>query len=349
MNLPLPLLHTPSLSDADEAELIKLYVRGTPAATLRAYERDLLYITAWKRAVFEDDLAWPEEEAVALRFVLDHARDLETAAADDRGRIAAEAMIAMKLRRRLACPASSTLDRRIASWRAFHRMRNLSSPFETPLLRQVRAKARRANARRTRPKSAKPITRDIVEDLVKAIGPGSRGLRDVAVILTGWASGGRRRSELANLRRENLNLSEFAEIGLVRMNLSSTKTTSKGETPGLALTGRAAQALVAWIDAADIREGPVFRAISKSGRILDRGLSPDGISHILRTRLEQAGFPKGFASAHGLRSGFLTQAALDGTPIQAAMRLSLHRSMAQAQRYYADVDIAENPALNLLE
>jgi hypothetical protein len=30
------------------------------------------------------------------------------------------------------------------------------------------------------------------------------------------------------------------------------------------------------------------------------------------------------------------------------MRLSLHRSAAQAQRYYADVEIAGNPAAGLL-
>jgi hypothetical protein len=29
------------------------------------------------------------------------------------------------------------------------------------------------------------------------------------------------------------------------------------------------------------------------------------------------------------------------------MQLSLHKSTAQAQRYYADVEIAENPATNL--
>ncbi|MGR3467894.1 MAG: hypothetical protein ACU0CI_08430, partial [Shimia sp.] len=51
----------------------------------------------------------------------------------------------------------------------------------------------------------------------------------------------------------------------------------------------------------------------------------------------------------GLRAGFLTQAALDGVPVQAAMQLSLHRSPTQAQAYYRDVEIAENPATDLLE
>jgi hypothetical protein len=44
----------------------------------------------------------------------------------------------------------------------------------------------------------------------------------------------------------------------------------------------------------------------------------------------------------------LTQAALDGAPLAAAMKLSLHRSAIQAQKYYADVDMADNPASDLL-
>lgn len=75
----------------------------------------------------------------------------------------------------------------------------------------------------------------------------------------------------------------------------------------------------------------------------------DAVGQILRRLLRAAGMPDDFASPHGLRSGFLTQAALDGAPLQAAMRLSLHRSAAQAQKYYADVDIADNPAASLFD
>ncbi|WP_254429550.1 hypothetical protein [Ruegeria atlantica] len=53
---------------------------------------------------------------------------------------------------------------------------------------------------------------------------------------------------------------------------------------------------------------------------------------------------------HRLRSGFLNQIALDGAPIQTAMRQSLRRSLAQiqAQKYNDDVDTAENLATDLL-
>lgn len=166
--------------------------------------------------------------------------------------------------------------------------------------------------------------------------------------MLGWASGGRRRSELSGLRREDVSLKEFASKGIVWISMTETKTTARGKTPRLVLKGKAAQALVLWIEVAEIDEGPLFRAISKAGRPLQRQMSPDAIYQIVQHRLRLAGYPDGFATPHGLRSGFLTQAALDGAPIQAAMRLSLHRSLAQAQKYYDDVELTENPATDLL-
>ncbi|MBO9448161.1 tyrosine-type recombinase/integrase [Ruegeria sp. R14_0] len=350
MKPPAPYLPaaSPTLSHADQEALTDLYVRGTPANTLRAYERDLLYITAWKAARFGSALDWPETEATALAFILDHARSLEDAPVEDRARQAGEALIAQGLRKSLACPAPSTLDRRIASWLAFHRMKNLPSPFDKPQVKQARSKARRAAARAPAQKSQHPITRDILEQMLSTCRGSRRDCRDRAILMLGWASGGRRRSEITGLMFEDVSLKEFDEKSLVWISLLETKTTAKGETPRLVLKGRAAQALVHWIEVGQIKNGPLFRPVSKADRVLKRRLSPDAIYQIVKHRLQLAGLPEDFASPHGLRSGFLTQAALDGAPIQAAMRLSLHRSMAQAQKYYDDVDVAENPATDLL-
>ena len=71
-------------------------------------------------------------------------------------------------------------------WQAFHRMRNLPSPFSAPLVQQARQKARRANARPRTPKSPKPVTRDILEALSRGDGP-ARVL--VALGYAGWEAG----------------------------------------------------------------------------------------------------------------------------------------------------------------
>ncbi|MTE01297.1 integrase [Paracoccus sp. YIM 132242] len=343
MDLPLAPL---SLPPDQAAALAALYRRGTPANTLRAWERDLAYIAAWKRAAFGAALDWPESEAVALRFLLDHAQDLTRVpgAAQD----AALALVAAGLRRTLACPAPATLDRRIASWRAFHRMRNLPSPFEAPLVSQARARARRAAARPRARKSENPITRPVLEAMLATCDHSHRGLRDTALLMLGWASGGRRRSEISALNGDDVDARDFEASGLLRIRLLATKTTGPGLAPRLPLKGRPARAVMAWITLARIGDGPLFRPVSLSDRVLPRRLGPEAIRAVVRNRLVLAGYPPDFASAHGLRSGFLTQAALDGAPLPAAMALSLHRSPVQAQRYYADVEIADNPATDLL-
>ena len=342
--LPLPA----ALSDEDEAALAELYRRGTPANTLRAWERDLAYVAAWKQAAFAAPLVWPEDERVALRFVLDHSRDL-TADDGSAARRNALALIAAGLRRSLDCPAASTLDRRIASWRAFHRMRGLASPFATPLVAEARVKARRAAARVPQPKSPRPVTREVLERLLASCDDSLRGLRDRAMLMLAFASGGRRRSEVAALYRDDIGTQDYDARGLLWIRLLETKTTRADQAPTLPLKGRAARAVFGWIAAARIDSGPLFRPISRSGRVLPRRLAPDALRVILRHRLRLAGLDEGYATPHGLRSGFLTQAALDGAPLAAAMQLSLHRSAIQAQKYYADVEIAENPATDLLD
>lgn len=336
------------LTPEEEEALSELYRRGTPLNTLRAWERDLAYITAWKVLTFGTALNWPEEERVALRFILDHTADLQDIP-DSPARQVADAMIEQGLRRALKCPSPATLDRRIASWRAFHRMKNLASPFEAPLIRQARAKGRRAVAHTPMPKSPRPVTRDVLNALLETCDGTLRGLRDRAILTLGFASGGRRRSEITALMRDDIDLSDFAQKGLLWIRLLETKTTARGEAPRLPLKGRAARALVAWIEFAGITSGPLFRPISKADRVLRRALKPDAVRVILRYRLKTAGLPEDYATPHGIRSGFLTQAALDGAPLQAAMRLSLHRSVTQAGHYYADVEIENNPATDLLD
>jgi integrase len=158
-----------------------------------------------------------------------------------------------------------------------------------------------------------------------------------------------RRGGYTGLQRDDIGTEDFAARGGIWPRLMETKTTGKADAPRLQLKGRAARAVFGGIEAAQIDSGPLFRQISKTDRALHRPLAPDAVRVILRHRLQLAGLPPDYVTPHGLRAGFLTQAALDGATLAAAMKLSLHRSALQAQRYYADVNILKNPATNLLE
>lgn len=61
---------------------------------------------------------------------------------------------------------------------------------------------------------------------------------------------------------------------------------------------------------------------------------PKAINDILKHRAELAGLDPTEFSAHGLRSGYLTEAAYRGIPLPEAMEQSRHRSVQQASEYY---------------
>ena len=227
-------------------------------------------------------------------------------------------------------------------------MKNLPSPFDAPLIVQARGRARRAAARPRSRKSQHLITREILEAMLATCERSHRGLRDRACLMLGWASGGRRRAEIVALNRDDIDTRDYDNKALIRIRLLSTKTTGADAAPRLPLKGRAARAVLRWIAVTGITEGALFRPIRQADRVLQRRLSGDGLREIVRHRLILAGYPPDFATPHGLRAGFLTQAALDGAPLPAAMKLSLHRSSNQAQSYYADVEIEDNPATELL-
>ncbi|MBB4293706.1 hypothetical protein GGE16_005800 [Rhizobium leguminosarum] len=72
------------------------------------------------------------------------------------------------------------------------------------------------------------------------------------------------------------------------------------------LTGRPVEALDASITAAKIESGSVFRGIGRQGTVSRRAIDPQSVNAILKQRAELAGLDSGEFSAHGLRSGYLT-------------------------------------------
>lgn len=90
----------------------------------------------------------------------------------------------------------------------------------------------------------------------------------------------------------------------------------------------------AWLAAARIDKGSVFRGIGRWGTVSRRALDPQSVNAILKQRAEMAGLDSGEFSAHGLRSGYLTEAANRGIPLPEAMEQSRHRSVQQASSYY---------------
>jgi integrase len=85
------------------------------------------------------------------------------------------------------------------------------------------------------------------------------------------------------------------------------------------LTDRPVEALKAWMAAARIDKGTAFRRIGRWGTISERALDPQSVNAMLKQRAEMARLEPADFSAHGLRSGNLTEAANRGSRLFEAM------------------------------
>jgi integrase len=132
------------------------------------------------------------------------------------------------------------------------------------------------------------------------------------------------------------------------IHLGRTKTSIGDSEEVVYLTGRPVSALNDWLDAAGIGTGSVFRAIDRWGNVSRRALDPKAVNDILKHRATMAGLEATEFSAHGLRSGYLTEAANRGVPLPEAMEQSRHRSFQQASSYYNDAARRSGRAARLL-
>ena len=184
----------------------------------------------------------------------------------------------------------------------------------------------------------------MLEDLLATCDGSLAGVRDRALLLFGFGSGGRRRSEVAAARVEDL----VPVDGGYLFHLRRSKTDQAGAGAELPVLGRAGRALAAWIAAAGLVEGPLFRPLSWHGRG-GAGLSDRSVAEIVKARAELAGYDGREFGGHSLRSGFVTTAGRQGVSLGDAMALSGHRGAAVALRYHQAGAALNNPAARLAD
>ncbi len=332
------------LTDQDVETLRHLVNEGMGDNTLRALTSDLAYLEAWCLAATGSPLPWPAPEALLLKFVAQHLWDPEKRQSDPEHGMPAgveQALRAGGTLRTSGPHAPATVGRRLANWSTLTKWRGLDGAFASPAVKSAIRLAVRAVPRPRRRKSAKAVTGDVLAKLLATCnGDSLRDIRDLAILMVAFASGGRRRSEVAGLRKEQLTVEppvkgdDDIPLPSLSIHLGRTKNSGAGRDEVVYLTGRPVEALNAWLAAAKIDSGSVFRAIDRWGNVARRALDPKAVNDIVKQRVKMAGLEAGEFSAHGLRSGYLTEAANRGIPLPEAMEQSRHRSVQQASSYY---------------
>jgi len=346
------------LTDQDVETLRHLVNQGMGENTLRALTSDLAYLQAWSLAATGRSLSWPAPEALLLKFVAHHLWDAEKRIQDPDHGMPADVEQKLRIQGLLRSPgphAPDTVRRRLATWSTLTKWRGLDGFFGSPALKSALRLAVRATPRPRKRKSAKAVTGDILARLLATCSTASlRDLRDRAILMVAFGSGGRRRSEIAGLRVEQLQPEEPIQIDgaphlpSLSIHLGRTKTSGADNDEVVYLSGRPVDALNAWLAVAKIDTGSVFRAIDRWGNISRRPLDPKTINDIVKQRAELAGLDPSEFSAHGLRSGYLTEAANCGIPLPEAMEQSRHKSVQQASEYYNQAQRRSGRASRLL-
>jgi site-specific recombinase XerD len=225
---------------------------------------------------------------------------------------------------------AATIDLHVAAIALAHRSAGYDTPTTTEAVRATLKGIRRRIG--TKPTRKAPATADALKKMVKKIPESLPGKRDRAVLLLGFA-GAFRRSELVALRVSDLE--RTPEGLLVHIVRSKTDQAGAGHTIAIPVGSKLKPigALDAWLSAARITEGPLFRAIDKGGRVSPYALTAQSVALIVKDHAEAAGLNPKLFSGHSLRAGFVTSALASGADLLKITHVTRHTKLETLAAY----------------
>jgi integrase len=327
----------------------ELLAEAAAANTTRSYASALRYWAGWHRARYGVELVLPLSEAAVMQFVVDHvARRSKSNLTWELPPDVDAALVAAGLKAKLGPWKLASVVHRVAVLSTAHRLKRLANPCEEPAVRTVLGRARRASVKRgERPAKKAAITKTELEAMLATCDDSLEGHRDRALLCFGFASGGRRRSEIAAAAMADLRRTGPSAF-IYRLEHSKTQQAgpTAGSTPDKPILDRAADALGTWLESSGIVEGAIFRRLWK--KRIGPALSPAAVGEIVQRRAKLAGLEGDFGG-HSLRSGFVTEASRQGVSLPAIMQMTEHRAVSSVMGYFRSGSAADNPAARLLE
>ena len=287
------------------AEATKYLDQSKAENTKRAYRADWADFTAWCEKYRLSPL--PASPDAVAYYLADRSQELKT----------------------------STLQRRLASIAEAHRAAGKESPTKAAPVRLVWAGIRREKG--TAQAHKKPTLTKHIREMVEHLPASPLGVRDKALLLLGYA-GAMRRSELVGLDVGDVAIGDEGLVVVIRK--GKTDQAKAGRKVGIPFGEHPetcpVRAVLAWLEEAELEDGPLFRAVNKHGHVMETRLSDKAVADVVKRSLVAAGkSPRGFA-AHSLRAGLATQAAMNGVSERAIMDQTGHKSLAVMRRYIRD-------------
>ena len=306
----------------------------TSQNTNKAHTSDLTYWRAWLNAVgfsFQKNI----QEKDVILFIVQHAEGLDDAIEQE--------LIQGGFKNKRGAHKLSTIKRRLASLSVFIDQAKAPNPCHTKEVKQLLSKLTKKYGG-SKP-AGKAITKDILDDMLDTCKDKLIDVRDKALLLFAWGSGGRRRAEVVSADLKDL--IRTADKDFI-YTIPRSKTDQTGNGYQVPVKGRVAKALNDWLLASDIQEGYLFRSITKGGKV-SNPLAGIDVFRLVRRRLKKAGYDETQFGAHSLRSGFVTEAGRRNKPLGDVMALTTHKSVATIMKYYQAGSILNNSAAHLAD
>jgi integrase len=266
--------------------------------TKKAYASDLAYIRQWAHITF-GNLSFPMTEDVVLLFITDHLQGMEVA----KEKQLMSPILRNGYKAKPGLHSLATVRRRLSALSVYHKELGYEDPCSGKKVKDFLYAMSKTEKKTIK---QKVVTRDILEKLLAVCDDSIKGIRDRAILLLAWTSGGRRRSEIAAAQVEHL--TSMGDDFLLHIPAHNSK---RGNALDLPVKGRAAQALRDWVVAAAVKQGAIFRAVNKRGKVSNNPLSPIDVNRVVKNRCKAAGLNEKQFGAHSLRSGFLVQEATE--------------------------------------
>jgi integrase len=172
-----------------------------------------------------------------------------------------------------------------------------------------------------------------------------KAARDRALLTMGFC-GAFRRSELVAIRVADITR---VEQGIdVYLPVSKTDQEMSGRTVFIPYANGdrcPIRALDQWLEISGIKEGFVFRAVSRHDRVARHGLSAQSVALVVKASVARVGGDAEQVSAHSLRAGYCTQAAMAGHPTWIIRSTTGHKNDSTLCTYIRPVAKRKTPSL----
>jgi site-specific recombinase XerD len=234
--------------------------------------------------------------------------------------------------------APATVSRRSAAIAKIHKLMKLDDPARTEEVTLATRTVFRRKGRRQ--KQALGLTGSLKRKIIDTCPEDLRGLRDRALIATGYDTLCRR-AELVQLRTDDLTVKPDG-TGTVLVRKSKSDKFSDGRLAYL--SADAVVHLQRWLGAANLTGGPIFRRV-RGSYVWPQSLHESAVASVLKYRSEHAGLPTAVVaklSGHSMRVGAAQDMAAAGIDLGAIMHAGDWKTPEMVMRYIEHMDVQKS-------